>query len=72
LLLDYRHIITPCEEPARGKRRCKLTDLVAIVCFIERIQEEDRQFLAEYDARQATASQEHDTDSVPVTVLQEA
>jgi hypothetical protein len=45
---------------------------VAIVCFIERIQEEDRQFLAEYDARQATASQEHDTDSVPVTVLQEA
>src|SRR5712691_9687982 len=34
----------------------------------ERIQEEDRQFLAEYEARKAGATQEHNTEPLPMTV----
>ena len=37
----------------------------------ERIQEEDRLFLAEYEARKAEASQERDTEPLPMTVFQE-
>jgi hypothetical protein len=38
----------------------------------ERIQEEGRQFLAEYEAQQAKASQEHDTEPLQIATLQEA
>jgi hypothetical protein len=38
----------------------------------ERIQEEDRQFLAEYEGRKAGAVEEHNTEPLPTTVLQEA
>lgn len=38
----------------------------------ERIQEEDRQFLAEYEARRTEVSQEHGTEPLPMNVLQEA
>jgi hypothetical protein len=38
----------------------------------ERIQEEDRQFSAKPEARRAGANQEHDTEPLPMTVLQEA
>jgi len=36
----------------------------------ERIQEEDRQFLAEYQARRSEASQERDTEPLQRAILQ--
>ncbi len=38
----------------------------------ERTQEEDRRFLAEYEARKAGTSQEHNTEPLRIAILQEA
>ncbi len=36
------------------------------------MQKENRQFLAEYGARKAKETQEHDIEPLPMTVLQKA